>query len=119
MSDTPKITQVFVKVKREVDLGFVPFMDVARHYMKKKQQIPFGMRDASRASFEISLTAEVGDANIDDLVADLSERAHAITDRELRAEFPEIFKEAAKAELPEDAFTVASTTVERTVAGDF
>ena len=113
---TPKITTVFVKVKKEVDIGHPEFMKIARVYIRKNQQIPFGLRDASRTSFEISLTAEVGDGNVDAVIADLTLKAHAIADRELRGQAPETFKEAEKQAIPEEAFTVASTVVERATA---
>jgi hypothetical protein len=114
-----KVVAVFVKVKREVDLGFPDFMKTAKFYLRKKQQIPFGMRDASRTSFEISLTADVGDnADVDELIADLSKKAHAIADRELRVQHPETFEEAREQELPEEAFTVSSTVVDRQTAGE-
>lgn len=106
-----KITQVFVKVKREVDLGYVPFQKTARFYLKKNQQIPFGMRDASRTSYEISLTAEVGDADPDVVIAELTEKAQAIADREMRVQNPETFEAAVKQEVPEEAFVVGSTVV--------
>lgn len=113
-----KITIVTVKVRRDVDLGYVPFMKVVAQYHGKN--MPFGLRDASRATFEIHLSAELGtDMTADALAADLSEKAHAIADRELRSEYPESFKEAVKAEAPEEAFIVSSTTVERVVTGDF
>jgi hypothetical protein len=115
----PKITTVFVKVKREVDAGFVPFVKVAEYYIKRKQQVPFGMRDASRISFEISLTAEVGDSDVNELISDLSLKAQAIADRELRAACPEAFGEAKKMDVPDEAYTVGSTVVERRVEGDF
>lgn len=113
---SPKITTVFVKVKKEVDIGHPEFMKIARVYIRKNQQIPFGLRDASRTSFEISLTAEVGDGNVDAVIADLTLKAHAIADRELRGQAPETFKEAKELGTPEEAFTVASTVVERTTA---
>jgi hypothetical protein len=112
---TSRITVVSVKVKREVDLGFVPFM----LYVKKlgpHKQPGFGYRDASRASFEIFMSAELGeDMAADELATQLSLQAHAIADRELRSQYPESFKAAVKAEVPEEAFVVASTTVERKV----
>jgi hypothetical protein len=76
------------------------------------------MRDASRASFEISLTAEVGDGSVDAVIDDLTLKAHAIADRELRVQNPETFKEAEKQAIPEEAFTVASTVVERQADGE-
>ena len=112
------ITQVFVKVKREVDLGYVPFQKTARFYLKKKQQIPFGMRDASRTSFEISLTADVNGSDVDAVISDLTKKAHAIADRELRVQNPETFKEAEKTGEPDEAFTVSSTVVATTPAAD-
>jgi hypothetical protein len=114
----PQITQVFVKVKKELDLGYVPFQKTARFYLRKNQQIPFGMRDASRTSFEISLTAEVNDGDVDTVIAELTEKAKAIADRELRVTHPETFEEARKQDVPEEAFTVASTVVETTPATD-
>jgi hypothetical protein len=110
----PRITQVFVKVKREVDLGYVPFQKTARFYLKQKQQIPFGMRDASRTSYEISLTAEVGDADPDVVIAELTEKVNAIADREMRVQNPETFEAAVKQEVPEEAFVVGSTVVNTT-----
>lgn len=107
----PKVTTVFVKVKREVDLGFAPFQKVARHYLRQKQQIPFGMRDASRTSFEISLTAEVGDGDPEAVIADLTSKANAIADREMRVSNPETFEQARQLEAPEEAFVVGSTVV--------
>ena len=114
----PQITQIFVKVKRELDLGYIPFQKTARFYLKKNQQIPFGMRDASRTSFEISLTAEVNDGDVETVIRDLTEKANAIADRELRVAHPETFKEAEKQEVPEEAFTVSATVVTTTPATD-
>ena len=115
---TTRITTVSVKVKREVDLGYLPFL----RYMKKNQykQPPFGMRDASRASFEMYLSAEVGDdISVDELAAQLAQQGHAIADRELRKEYPESFpKASAPAEtpvIPDESFVIATTEVERKV----
>lgn len=111
-----RITTVSVKVKREVDLGYLPFL----RYMKKNnyKQPPFGMRDASRASFEIYLSAELGeDMTVEQLATELSKQGHAIADRELRGQYPESFL-AAKAEtpvVPEEVFVISSTEVERKV----
>jgi hypothetical protein len=114
-----RITTVSVTVSREVDLGYVPFMK----YLAKlgpQKNVPFGMRDASRAKFDIRVAAELGDdMSADELAAQLSQQAFAIADRELRSQFPESFREAVKAEVPEEAFVVSSTTVDRKTEGDF
>jgi hypothetical protein len=108
------ITTVSVKVRREIDLGFIPFMKYVRTLNGKAPG--FGFRDASRSTFDIFLSAELGDdKTADQLAAELSEMAHAIADRELRAEYPEAFREAVKAEVPEEAFIIQSTTVARAV----
>jgi hypothetical protein len=108
------ITTVSVKVRREIDLGFIPFMKYVKTLNGKTPG--FGYRDASRATFDIFLSAELGDdRTAEQLAAELSETAHAIADRELRAEYPEAFREAVKAEVPEEAFTIQSTTVARAV----
>ena len=113
-----RITTVSVKVSREVDLGFLPFL---RYMVKNKwKQPPFGMRDASRAKFEIYLSANVGEDMTAEQAAEmLALQGHAIADRELRKEYPDSFpKGAAKAETPEvpdEAFVIASTVVERKV----
>jgi len=112
---TTRITVVSVKVKREVDLGFVPFMEYVKKLGPNKQP-GFGYRDASRATFEIFMSAELGDdTTADELARDLSLQAHAIADRELRQNYPHAFKAAVKAEVPEEAFTIQSTVIERQV----
>lgn len=110
--DKTKVTIVSAKVSIELDAGYVPFMEVVRFY--KGKNIPFGMRDATRVKFDIFMSAEVGEGDDPDAVTtSLLRQAHAIADRELRAVYPESFEEAEKIEVPEEAFTIQSTVVER------
>ena len=116
-----RVTVVSVRVKRELDAGYVPFL----RYMKKTQykNPPFGMRDATRATFEVFMSAEVGDdMTAEEVITELSRQGHAIADRELRQEYPEAFPQVPAAggpvktvepEVLEEAFLIASTTVER------
>jgi len=114
------IETVSVKVKVELDAGYLPFI----RYMKRNnwKQPPFGMRDATRVTMDIFMSAKVGDnVDVDHLATDLAERAYAIADRELRNEYPDSFP-AAKAEapqVPEESYIIASTTIERQTAEDF
>jgi hypothetical protein len=111
------IKTVSVKVRHEVDLGYVPFIAYMRKMGHKNP--PFGMRDASRATFDIFLSAELGDEmTAEELATQLSRQAHAIADRELRSQYPESFKAAVRAEVPDEAYVIKSTEVVR-VAEEF
>jgi hypothetical protein len=109
---------VSVKVSRQVDLGFVPYIKYVKSLNGKP--IPFGSRDQSRTEFDVFLSAEVGSEDTaEHVIAELSRLGHEMTDRILREQYPEAFKEAVRMEVPEEAFTIRSTQVERVVVGDF
>lgn len=122
---TTRITTVSVKIKRELDTGYLPFL----RYMHKNsyKQPPFGMRDASKAYIDIFMSAEVGDDEDPDAVCrQLAQQAHAIADRELRNEYPDAFPVVSKRDepgvtemqagsIPEEAYTIQSTEIERKV----
>jgi hypothetical protein len=80
---------------------------------------PFGMRDATRATFEVWMNAEVGeDMTPEQVITMLSQQGYAIADRELRNEYPDSFPATNNAEtpqVPDEAYLIASTTVERKV----
>ena len=109
---------VSVKVSRQVDLGFVPYIKYIRQLGSKP--IPFGSRDQSRTEFDVFLSAEVGTGDTAEaVIADLSRIGHEMTDRILREQYPEAFREAVKMEVPEEAFVISKTTVERQLVEDF
>jgi hypothetical protein len=117
-----RITTVSVRVKQELDTGYLPFL----RWMKKNnwKNPPFGMRDATRATFEIWMSAEVGtDMTAEQAVQALASQGHALLDQELRAHYPEAFPHKAavteKAEVPEEAFIIASTEVVDAPAEDY
>jgi len=120
---TTRITTVSVRIKTELDAGYLPFL----RYMKKNQwkNPPFGMRDATRATFEVYMSAEVGnDMTVEEVITQLAQQGHAIADRELRQQYPEAFpqvaaKVAEAPEVPEEAFVIASTTVERRTTEEY
>src|SRR5215211_1254313 len=85
-----RITTVSIRVKCELDTGYIPFL----RYMKKTnyKNPPFGMRDATRATFEVWMSAEVGsDMTAEQVIQMLSQQGHAIADRELRQHYPNSF----------------------------
>jgi hypothetical protein len=109
---------VSVKVSRQVDLGFVPYIKYIKQLGSKP--IPFGSRDQSRTEFDVFLSAEVGTNDAAEaVIADLAKIGHEMTDKILREQYPEAFREAVKMELPEEAFIISKTTVERQLAEDF
>jgi hypothetical protein len=110
-----RITTVSVRVKQELDTGYLPFL----RWMKKNnwKNPPFGMRDATRATFEIWMSAEVGtDMSPEQVIQTLATQGHALLNQELRAQYPEAFPQTPKpaepkAEVPDEAFLIASTEV--------
>jgi hypothetical protein len=118
-----RITTVSVRVKCELDAGYLPFM----RFMKKQnwKKAEFGMRDATRHTVEAWMNAEVGDdMTADEAIQMLSSKGHTLVMGELRREFPEAFPRTqteAKAapEIPEEAYVISSTTIERQTTGDF
>ena len=120
-----RITTVSVRVKQELDIGYMPYL----RYMKKTnwKSPPFGMRDATRATFEIWMSAEVGtDMTAEQVINMLSQQGHALLNQELRSQYPDAFPQAPKlavetkaAEVPEEAFIIASTEVVETPEGDY
>ena len=109
---------VSVKVSRQVDLGFVPYIKYIKQLGSKP--IPFGSRDQSRTEFDVFLSAEVGtNDTAEAVIADLAHVGHEMANRILREQYPEAFREAVKAEVPEEAFVISRTTVERAAVEDF
>jgi hypothetical protein len=113
---TTRITTVSVRIKTELDAGYLPFL----RYMKKNnyKNPPFGMRDATRATFEVYMSASIGDdMTPEQAITMLSEQGYAIADRELRQQYPDSFPATAKVAevpgVPDEAFIVSSTVVER------
>ena len=114
-----RITTASVRVKTELDTGYIPFL----RYMKKTnyKNPPFGMRDATRATFEIWMSAEVGaDMTPEQVITMLSQQGHAIADRELRQQYPNSFwnvgpakvaETPAEAVMPDEAYVIASTEI--------
>ena len=112
------IKTVSVKLSRQVDLGFVPYVA----YLKKLngKQPPFGTRDQSRAEFDLFVSAEVGaNDTVDNVAIMLSQKAHELADRILRENYAQAFAEAREAEVPEEAFTISKTIVEQAVGADY
>ena len=115
-----RITTVSVRVKRELDVGYLPFL----RWMKKNnwKKPEFGMRDATRATLEAWMSAEVGDDMTPEQALNmLIEQGHALVDGQLRAQYPESFPVTVKTtpvethpQIPEEAFVIASTEVETT-----
>ena len=109
---------VSVKVSRQVDLGFVPYIKYIKQLGNKP--IPFGTRDQSRTEFDVFLSAEVGTGDTAErVIAELAKTGHEMTDRILREQYPEAFREAVRAEVLEEAFVISRTTVERQLVEDF
>jgi hypothetical protein len=117
-----RITTVSVRVKQELDTGYLPFL----RWMKKNnwKNPPFGMRDATRATFEVWMSAEVGtDMTAEQVIQALADQGHAMLGQTLRAQYPEAFPQKAavieKAEVPEEAFIIASTEIVDAPAEDY
>ena len=115
-----RITTVSVRVKRELDVGYIPFL----RWMKKNnwKKPEFGMRDATRATLEVWMSAEVGtDMTPEQVIGMLTDQGHAMVDGQLRTQYPESFPITARAEtktmapeIPDEAFVIASTEIETT-----
>ena len=120
---TPEVREttlktISVKVSRQVDLGFVPYIKYIKQLGNKP--IPFGSRDQSRTEFDVFLSAEVGtNDTAEAVIARLSKIGHEMTDQILREQYAGAFREAVKAEVPEEAFVISKTTVERQLVEDF
>ena len=113
-----RITTVSVRVKQELDAGYAPFI----RYMKKNayKTPPFGMRDATRATMEVWMSAEVGtDMTVEQVINMLSQQGHAIVDNELRQHYPNSFfsggakvaETPAAAEIGDEAYVIQSTEI--------
>ena len=124
-----RITTVSVRVKQELDTGYLPFLRMMKK--EKWKNPPFGVRDATRATFEIWMSAEVGtDMTAEQAINMLSQQGHALLNQELRAQYPDAFPrtqpnapgsllglrpnapaEAKVVEVPEEAYIIASTDI--------
>jgi hypothetical protein len=112
------IRTVSVKVSRQVDLGFVPYIKYIKALNGK--QIPFGTRDQSRAEVDIFVSAEVGTGDsLEEVILMLSDKAHDLSDQILRENYPDAFREAVQQEVPEEAFTIQKTIVARAMTEEF
>ena len=112
-----RITTVSVRVKQELDTGYLPFLRMMKK--EKWKTPPFGVRDATRATFEIWMSAEIGtDMTAEQVINMLSQQGHALLTQELRGQYPDAFPrtqqqaETKVVEVPEDAYLIASTEVE-------
>ena len=113
-----RITTVSVRVKQELDAGYAPFIRYMRKTNFKKPE--FGMRDATRATMEVWMSAEVGtDMTPEQVIQMLSQQGHAIVDHELRQHYPNSFftggakvaDTPAVVEVPDEAYVIASTEI--------
>ena len=116
-----RVTTVSVRVKQELDTGYLPFL----RYMQKTnwKNPPFGMRDATRATFEVWMSAEVGtDMTVEQVIQTLADQGHAMLGSTLRAQYPDAFPKTPKAQpgqpeprtldIPDEAYIIQSTEVE-------
>jgi hypothetical protein len=121
VTETPtetRIKTVSVKISRQVDLGYVPYV----RYLKElgNKPVPFGSRDQSRTEFDVFVSAEVGSEDtLENVIAMLASKAREFSNKFLRENFPSAFAEAAKMAVPEEAFVISQTTVERSKQGDW
>jgi hypothetical protein len=112
------IKTVSVKVSRQVDLGYVPYIKYL--YKLNGKQPPFGTRDQSRAEIDLFVSAEVGQNDtVENVITMLSGKAHEMSERILRENYADALLEARQAEVPEEAVVIGRTTIEQTVKEDF
>jgi hypothetical protein len=112
------IKTVSVKVSRQVDLGYVPYIKYL--YKLNGKQPPFGTRDQSRAEIDLFISAEVGQNDtVENVIQTLSAKAHEMSDQILRDNYADAFLEARQAQVPEEAVTISKTTIETTLKEDF
>lgn len=113
-----RIKTVSVKISRQVDLGYVPYIQ----YLKKlgSKQPPFGTRDQSRVEYDIFLSAEIGtEADVNEVALDLGTKGKALIDELIANAHGAVAKEAKEENVPEEAFTISRTVVTREAVGDF
>jgi hypothetical protein len=112
------IKTVSIKVSRQVDLGYVPYIKYL--YKLNGKQPPFGTRDQSRAKIDLFVSAEVGQHDtVENVITMLSAKAHEMSERILRENYADALLEARQAEVPEEAVVISRTTIEQTVKEDF
>jgi hypothetical protein len=112
------IKTVSVKVSRQVDLGYVPYIKYL--YKLNGKQPPFGTRDQSRAEIDLFVSAEVGkNDTVENVITMLSGKAHEMSERILRENYADALLEARQADVPEEAVVISRTTIEQTVKEDF
>ena len=112
------IKTVSVKVSRQVDLGYVPYIKYL--YKLNGKQPPFGTRDQSRAEIDLFVSAEVGQSDTpENVITALSAMAHEMSNRILRENYGDALLEAQAASVPEEAVVISKTTIETTVKDEF